>query len=1218
MKRLPVTVLSGFLGAGKTTVLNHILANRQNLRVAVIVNDMSEVNIDATLVRGGEAALSRTEEKLVEMTNGCICCTLREDLLQEVAELAKNDKFDYLLVESTGISEPMPVAETFTFADEEGQSLSDVARLDTTVTVVDARNFLQDFGSQDDLTDREIGLSEEDQRNVVDLLTDQVEFANVILLNKCDLIDEDEKVTLLGILRNLNPKARIVETVRGQVDPMAIIGTNLFSMEDASAQPGWLEVPRGQEQPETDEYGITSFVYRARKPFHAARLWDQLDMQDGILADVIRSKGFLWIASRHNHVYSWSQAGVSFQLGVAGLWWAAVPREEWAQHFEEDEEVLASIQDEFEGTYGDRRQEIVFIGMDLDRPVIESLLEECLLTDDEMAEGPDAWLQYSDPLPSFILAEGKYPSIHRGDDRRKMKSTFPIALVLAMLSGAAALSHELLWTRRLVDLLGATGEATSRVFGCFFLGLSLGGLLAALMLRRIERPWRAVLFSELAIALLAVPALCLPWWSDWIWPLIGPERLVSWQGALIKTVLSGVVVLPPAMFMGMTLPFFAAAVLRRKGTLRREGVWLYGGNTFGGMFGLLISSGILLESLGVFGCMAVAIATNLVVALAAWRLSRKEIVPHLQPDSRQMRKPARTRHLAADESTVLDMPKSITFAFISGMAMLALEVLAIRIVSLVVPSSFQATASVLAAVILLLAVAAMATPFFLQAALSPRKWLLGVLVASSLFTALAPLLLYRQTEQLIDVAHLTAMSGGRLATTTEFLFSVWAIAIVTVGPALFFGGMVLPIVFAWTGSQEGDAQGRQFGFLLAANGVGGLIGAEVASLVVLPTLGIYLGFTAVGLLYSLAFVLLLEPWKSTTVLKVLVACSVVVAPVLFAQAELIHIPYLSPRTTVQYKTLATEFGREGVLLVVESPSKGMGILVNNQYLLGSSGSVRDERREVFLPMLLHPAPERVCCVGLATGISAGAALDYSANSQLTAVEISSLVADAAERHFGEFNNHLSENPRSSVVIEDGRTYIAATKDHFDVIIGDLYRPYGAGEGRLFSVEHFQAAREALRNGGLFCQWLPMYQLTESQFHIIVASFLQSFPDAAILRGNDKSDYPMLGLVGWKNSQFNPWALAENCSALKQLRSFSDTELTEPNAVGRLYLGPISSSKFTEDPLNTLDNARIEILAGRRKITRDPRQGDAASSDQEPYLVGPAWKDFERRLPELLE
>lgn len=410
---LPVTILSGFLGAGKTTVLNHVLANREGLRVAVIVNDMSEVNIDASLVRGGQASLSRTEEKLVEMTNGCICCTLREDLLLEVAELARDGRFDYLLVESTGISEPMPVAETFTFADEEGRSLSDVAKLDTMVTLVDSKNFLLDFGSSDDLVDREMGLSEEDERNVVDLLTDQVEFANIIILNKCDLIDEAEKLTLLGILRNLNPKARIIEAEYGQVLPSAIMGTGLFSVDEASAQPGWLEVPRGEVQPETDEYGISSFVFRARRPFHAGRLWEKLEQENGILSGVIRSKGFLWIASRHDQAFIWSQAGVSVQINPAGLWWAAASEEEWPEDTPENQELLADIKFEFQGKYGDRRQEIVLIGMDMDRPVIESMLEDCLLTDEEMKLGPKAWEDYEDPLPQ---ADWEYSDSMEGNE----------------------------------------------------------------------------------------------------------------------------------------------------------------------------------------------------------------------------------------------------------------------------------------------------------------------------------------------------------------------------------------------------------------------------------------------------------------------------------------------------------------------------------------------------------------------------------------------------------------------------------------------------------------------------------------------------------------------------------------------------------------------------------------------------------------------------------
>ena len=399
--RLPVTVLSGFLGAGKTTVLNHILANREGLRVAVIVNDMSEVNIDASLVRGGQAQLSRTEEQLVEMTNGCICCTLREDLLVEVARLAGEGRFDYLLIESTGISEPMPVAETFTFEDEEGHTLSAIARLDTMVTVVDAGNFLRDFGSYDDLADRKMGVSEEDHRNVVDLLVDQVEFANVILINKCDLVSEEELDRLRSLLRRLNASAELIPVTEGRVSPTKVLGTGRFDLEDAEAQPGWLEVPRGQEASESDEYGIGSFVYRARRPLHPQRFAVAIEADANLFAGVFRSKGFLWLATKADFAFDWSQAGVSFRMDPAGLWWAAAPEDEWP----EDASEVAKIRAEFVGTYGDRRQELVFIGDEMDEASIRRILDGCLLTDEEFAAGPEAWQALEDPFPPIEIGE---------------------------------------------------------------------------------------------------------------------------------------------------------------------------------------------------------------------------------------------------------------------------------------------------------------------------------------------------------------------------------------------------------------------------------------------------------------------------------------------------------------------------------------------------------------------------------------------------------------------------------------------------------------------------------------------------------------------------------------------------------------------------------------------------------------------------------------------
>lgn len=395
LNRLPVTVLSGFLGAGKTTVLNHILNNRNKLRVAVIVNDMSEINIDATMVRN-EVSLNRSEEKLIEMSNGCICCTLREDLLDEISKLAREDRFDYLVIESTGISEPLPVAETFTFVDDAGKSLSDSARLDTMVTVVDAFNFSRDMEGVKSLRDTAENPGDEDDRCVSELLVEQVEFADVILVNKTDLVTVAELGMLCALLKSINPYAELVPVKNGEVELEKVLNTRRFSFENAEQVNGWLAEVRGEHKPETAMYGISSFTYVARRPFHPDKFYHFLHQcQD--YGKLLRSKGVFWLATRPKYIGQWNQAGGVARYGYAGMFWKAIPENQWPDDAESRQEIMEKWVEPF----GDMRQELVFIGQNLDKDAITGKLDDCLLTDAELGAGKSAWKKLDDPFPAW-------------------------------------------------------------------------------------------------------------------------------------------------------------------------------------------------------------------------------------------------------------------------------------------------------------------------------------------------------------------------------------------------------------------------------------------------------------------------------------------------------------------------------------------------------------------------------------------------------------------------------------------------------------------------------------------------------------------------------------------------------------------------------------------------------------------------------------------------
>ena len=785
---------------------------------------------------------------------------------------------------------------------------------------------------------------------------------------------------------------------------------------------------------------------------------------------------------------------------------------------------------------------------------------------------------------------------------------------LALLSGAAALSHELLWTRRLIDLLGATPGVTGRVVGVFFLGISLGGWLATRWTRSSGSAIGRLVWAELLIGLLTLPAAFLPAWTDWIWPTIGSEALIAW-GVWVKLTLAVIVILPPSMMMGTTLPFFIRAATDWRGSVSRSGIWIYSLNTLGGVGGLWVASNFLLESLGVQAAMLSVTAVNFLVALGAYQLYRsangllcEQSDSAQQEKSVRQEKPIHQLEATSEQGHALSWPSLLGLAFISGVIVLAFEVLIFRLVGLVVPSSFQTTSALLANVILFLVIGSSLVGWLNHWSVSNRWLIAAGLVGACLFSLFCPFVLYAQTGELISVRYLAALNNQTIDSMSQYWWIVFKLIAVATGGTLLCAGLVFPALISL--SSQNDAAGKSIGYLLAANGLGGLLGSEMSHSFLLSQFGIYGSLCVVaGLAGLVAAVLLFKLNQHLFWLWLVVGIPLLI----WGQAKVVMLPYVSPHLTKKYQVESTRFGHDGVLLVTQDQKKSRSLLLNNQYILGSSGAAAvAEQRQLRLPWILHPDSKQVCCLGFATGITAGGLETLPDPPAVTAVEISELVAQAAEQDFQEENQSFVQRPGNRLVLEDARTYIASATDQFDLIVADLFRPHGVGEGRLFAREHFLNVRRALKSDGLFCQWLPAHQLNQKNFEMIAATFRQVFPQTLVVNCGQSTKTPVIGLLGWKDDR--AWSgvdLKQKIQIAEKQQLFPDDPLLSQAYF--LIVGELKPEAFADSPLNTLDNALIEIQAGRFWVLKDLRRNRKSGNLKNEFLSGKHWLDFNLQL-----
>ncbi len=770
-----------------------------------------------------------------------------------------------------------------------------------------------------------------------------------------------------------------------------------------------------------------------------------------------------------------------------------------------------------------------------------------------------------------------------------------IVFLLPLISGAAALSHELLWTRRLVDVLGATDWVTGRVLGLFFLGISIGAFLAS----RFTFADRSAMFSlgcaELLVGVLSLGAVFLPSWTDWIWRALGTESLLGAMGAIVKLAIAGLVILPPSICMGFTLPFFIRSATERNAQVATVGVWIYAVNTLGGVFGLWITSTYLVDWLGAQAAMLLIAGSNVLVGMAAFWMAFSGSNSVTNSHGRKKADQAKSDKTEAIESEFSRF-QLILFSFISGLVVLSLEVLILRLIALVIPSSFHSTSALLANVILILAISSLAVSIF-NRLFGLRHWLMIVgWLGCAIACIFCPQMLYEQTDQLISIRYLRGLNGQTIDSINHYWWLVLTLISFSCGLPLLFSGLVFPILLS--ASEPNDPDGKLVGMLLAANGIGGLLGGELSNSVLIGLVGVYQGFIFLGVFVAIVACGLLARMN----LQIGVGVGAVVAFTIFLAArENQEIPYLSPRSKTKFEIQETMFSRDGVLLVVTDPKGSKSILMNNQYVLGSSGYANDERRQLILPWLLYPHADTVCCLGFATGISAAGLERVPNPPAVTAVELSSDVARLAKRHFESKSNGFYARSANQVVIEDARTFMAASDNQFDLIVGDLFRPHGVGEGRLFSREHFQNVNTALTERGLFCQWLPLYQLKVEQFETIAATFQKVFPSTLVVFGNADARTPVIGLLGWKDGA--DWNMDE---VVKRLATV-DTNLVvdDPllSSAESLVVGVLVPNTLDQVNINSLNNMLVEISAGNHWVLHDLTRSMEANDLKDNYVSG---------------